>query len=108
MRIFKLQTPVLALIFGIAAEGLAFLGAELYWIIGDSHSNALLDFCLQFYLWFHTLLFRYAIRFLLAHNVAHVVSAWLMILVAVFQWWLIFLAAIFIVRYFRRRHDPAA
>jgi hypothetical protein len=108
MRLFKLQAPVLALILSIFAEAVFLLVYWMFALICDGHFTELQEDYLAFYVWFHAL-FVYDLSS--AHLWPHQPSSWtliFMIFKALFQWWLIFLAAIFIVRYFRRRHDPAA
>lgn len=108
MRIFKLPAPVLAVILSIVAESLVFLVTRLFGVIGYLHLSALQDFYYQLYMCFHMPAAIFSERLADAHYVSHDVGMGLMIVIAVFQWWLIFLAAIWMFRYFRQRYDRAA
>jgi hypothetical protein len=108
MRILKLPAPALAAILSVVAESLIFLVIKLFGIIGYLHFSAFQDFYFQLYMWFHMPPAVFTERLAEAHVVSHGVGMGLMVLLAVFQWWLIFLAAILTVRHFRHRHDQAA
>lgn len=108
MRLLRFSPPVLALILSALAEGLSFLVTRLFGIIGYLHFAALQDLWHRFFMWFYTPAAIVSERLAEAHFVSHDVGMVLMILIAIFQWWLIFSAAIWGFRYFRRRHERAA
>ena len=105
MRIFRLPAPLLALILSILAEGVVFLVIELFATIGYRHLSVLQDYYFYFFVFIHGAL---GILLEWAHILPHIYSMWLVVVIALFQWWLIFMTAILSVRYFRKKHDPAA
>ena len=108
MHLLKLPAPVLALILSALAEGMFFLITRLFGITGYLHFTALQDLWYRFFMWFHMPAAISSERLAHAHFVSHDVGMGLVILIAVFQWWLILSAAIWIFRYSRRRHERAA
>ena len=105
MRIFRFPAPVLALILSVLAEGVVFLVVEVFAIIGYRHLSALQDYFFYFFVFIHGGL---GILLEWAHILPPSYSMWLVVVIALFQWWLIFVTAILTFRYFRRRHDQAA
>jgi hypothetical protein len=108
MSLFKLPATVLAVILSVVAEGLDFLVARLFGIVGYLHFSALQDLHYQLSIWFHLPAAIFSERLAEAHFISHDVGMGLMIFISVFQWWLIFLSAIWMFRHFRQRHDRAA
>ncbi|NOS69679.1 MAG: hypothetical protein HOP33_07095 [Verrucomicrobia bacterium] len=98
MRIFKLPAPVVAVILSVVAESLVFLVIKLFGIIGYLHFSALQDLYEQIFMWFHLPGAIFSERLAEAHFISHDAGIGLMIFIAVFQWWLIFLAAIWMFR----------
>jgi hypothetical protein len=102
MRIFKLPAPVLAVILSIFVESFAFL-VIILGVFDYLHFSALHDWYDQLLLWFHLPAAILSERLTDAHVISHGVGMGLMVFIAVFQWWLIFLAAICSIRHFRRK-----
>jgi hypothetical protein len=96
---------VLALIFSALAECMVFLIVWFFSVIGYRHLSALQDYYFYFFVFIHGGL---GILLEWTHILPQLYSMWIVVVVAVVQWWLIFLTAIWTFRYFRRRHEPAA
>lgn len=105
MRILKLPAPVVALILSALAESVVFLIVRIFGVIGYRHFGALQDYYFYFFVYIHGALFMLLES---VHLLPQNSSSWTLVAVAVVQWWLIFMAAIWTFRYFRRRHDKAA
>lgn len=108
MRLSRFPAPALAVVLSFLAEGLVCLITRLFGIVGYRHFSALQDFWYQLSLRFYIPGAIFAERLTEAHFISHDVGMDLMIFIAVLQWWLIFLAAIWIFRHFRGRHERSA
>ena len=108
MRLFKLSAPVLALILSVIAVGLYFGVTKLFGIIGYLHFTSLQDLWYRFSMWFYMPAAVISERAADAYCIPHNLGMMLMTLIMVFQWWLIFSAAIWIFRCFRPRNTRAA
>jgi len=104
LRLFKLNTPVLALVFGLVLEGL-FIGAFQIWRdTGGVGSPSNLSN--QLFEWFH-LPARECLWHFPGRGMEHPLPAYfgipLFLLVAVSEWWLIFFTAILLMRHFTKK-----
>jgi hypothetical protein len=98
MCLFKLKTPMLAFVFSVVVEGL-FVAAFLMW--GDySGVGPPRNLFNQLFEWFH-IPARACCLHIFGIGTEHQVPAFygpLFLFVAVFEWWLIFTIAIWLVR----------
>jgi hypothetical protein len=104
MRLFKLPAPILALILSVLAESLFFLVTRLVGILGYTHLSTLQDFWFQWYIWLHLPAAEFTEILAKVHFIPHNTTLNLLLFVSVFQWWLIFLFAIWILRRFHKKH----
>ena|ERR1700744_5366572 len=105
MRILKLPAPLLALALSIFAECMVFLIVGFFLVIGYTHFSTLQDYYFYFFVFIHGGL---GILLEWAHILPQSYSMWWVVVIAVVQWWFIFLTAIYTFRYFKQRHDQAA
>jgi hypothetical protein len=104
MRFFKLNTPILALVFSLVVEGL-FIGAFQIWrdTGGVGPPSNLFN---QLFEWFH-LPARECLRHIpgqsMEWHLGGFIGYSLLLLIAVFQWWLIFFTVIWAVRHFTKK-----
>ena len=109
MRFLRLSTPKLALIFSVVVEGLYFGAYEIFGTVTEFGTNT--NFWSRSYFWFHIPAMIATDHLVPMGHGAVLLDAIGFIVYfsfAAFEWWLIFLAAIWMFRHFRRRYDPAA
>jgi hypothetical protein len=104
MRFFKLNTPILALLLSLVAEGL-FMAAFQIWRDQGGVGPPSNLFNWLFY-WFH-LFPKECLRHIPGQSMewhfGGFIGYSLLLLIAVFQWWLIFFTAIWLVRHFTKK-----
>jgi hypothetical protein len=108
-RILKLRTPLLALVFSIAAEVL-FFGLALLASMASPHNPVL---AWRLFVWFHAppewLVLSFMQAFKPFHDIqsmqAQITSTFMLLTVALLQWYVILLATISLFRRFSRRPE---
>jgi hypothetical protein len=105
MRLSKLNTLTLALVFSIIAEAVLFVAGYVFGSWGSAGPNAsgIMGFITHVCVAFHVLASRLSLVPMDGSILGRCVATFVFFFVALFQWWLIFVVSITISRHSRKR-----
>jgi hypothetical protein len=105
MRLSKINTPILALIFGLIAEAVLFVSGYIFgsWGSAGPSSYGIIGFTTHVCVTFHFYPSRFSLVSMDGGILGKCIAGLIFFSVALFQWWLIFAVSITVSRHSRKQ-----